>query len=789
MTPKGTARHRALTSAETADTPLPGRAARSLDAALRIVDEGPRPFYRAAIVSLAGTSVLAMAIAVLVRPPGSLPGPQRGIIAGALAALCLSAVLGIASLAAAGRDRRAAWLDRVLAPRERAAIWLALAAWFPFLLIVVYYRAKATFPPSVRWVYFPFDDRRWVGAAYLLGVLAPVIWLITAARVLTVGRGRPPTWRAWFTGLFTRTAAVTPDSQAGEHASDATGELTGWWRSRAGRILLVAAGLATALGLAWYFFGPPWYLSETTSPISMQEDVVLIGLQAVARGHLPYVGVAGVQYGPGTQLAAYLLMHHVTSFSVVGFREAWALFQLAGAFILFAVFFLAFGYARGLAVSLLSVLVYPGLNRIAFLPGGSLDGDWGWANPLRYVGVIALVLLLPAVVRRSPSWLGAAAGAAIGALWGVTSYLAQENLLAGAVGALAAGALLLFSGSSSWRAVRAALVATLAGFLLIWLPILAFYAVHGQLGEFLGQYFLFPRAVAGGANNTPWRTPSPLTTMFYALPFLLAVLALLTAFQVRPVRIATDWSRERVRLVVTVVTTILLYQGVLLRSDTSHMTGTLLMLPALVIMTATVLPRLFGAQRRVTVAVAGAALVVASFALLPYKAFAWTSVRSAAEAPYLDRQQLASDPRPGPPTTPAGRRVGAGLDGASQCCQGSHVSMPDFLVLMNRIHAIIGDRTAYVADFPRAYPGLVYFVANLAPAPVSSDKYSSIMTEPQLKAFLADFRVRVLPQTQAVLTASLNTPEARFFLQRYATARRITLSFGGQPYYVLLRRD
>jgi hypothetical protein len=115
--------------------------------------------------------------------------------------------------------------------------------------------------------------------------------------------------------------------------------------------------------------------------------------------------------------------------------------------------------------------------------------------------------------------------------------------------------------------------------------------------------------------------------------------------------------------------------------------------------------------------------------------------------------------------------------------------MPDFVVLMNRIHAIIGDRTAYVADFPRAYPGLVYFVADLAPAPVSSDKYSSIMTEPQLKAFLADFRMRVLPQTQAVLTASLNTPEARFFLQRYATARRITLSYGGQPYYVLLRRD
>jgi hypothetical protein len=50
--------------------------------------------------------------------------------------------------------------------------------------------------------------------------------------------------------------------------------------------------------------------------------------------------------------------------------------------------------------------------------------------------------------------------------------------------------------------------------------------------------------------------------MFYKLPFLLAAVALLPAFQVRPLRIATEWSRERVCLVVTVLATILLYQGV-----------------------------------------------------------------------------------------------------------------------------------------------------------------------------------------------------------------------------------
>jgi hypothetical protein len=494
-------------------------------------------------------------------------------------------------------------------------------------------------------------------------------------------------------------------------------------------------------------------------------------------------------------VAAYWLMRHVTSFSVVGFREAWALLVWAGVSLLFAVFFLAFGYARGLAVSVLSALVYPALHLLAFQPGGSYSGYFGWASPLRYIGLIALVLLLPAAVRRSPSWRGAATGAAIGALWGLTSYLAQENLIGGAVGALAIAVLLLFSGSASWRAVRTALVAVLAGFLLIWVPVLAYYAVHGQLVEFIQQYLLFPQAVAAGANDTPWggfnhgkpSPPSPYTRLYTKLPFLLAGLALLTSVQVHPLRIATEWSRERVLLLVTVLATALLYEGVLLRSDISHLTGTLLMVPALVIMTATELPRLIGAQRRVTVVVAGAALFAASFMLLPHAAFARTGLRAWADAPYLDRQRLAAAPASETPATLAGQRVGAGLDHASVCCQGSPESMPAFIKLMERIHTIIGNRTAYVANFHGEYPGLVYFGADLNPAPVSSDPYSSIETKPELKAFLADFRTRVLPQTHAVLTFNLKAPEAQWFLQRYPSARQIKLRYANQDYFVLLR--
>ena len=136
----------------------------------------------------------------------------------------------------------------------------------------------------------------------------------------------------------------------------------------------------------------------------------------------------------------------------------------------------------------------------------------------------------------------------------------------------------------------------------------------------------------------------------------------------------------------------------------------------------------------------------------------------------------------------AASRVGAGLDGALLCCQGPPVPMPDVIRLMNRIHAIIGSRTTYVADFAHGYPGFVYFVADLTPAPVLADKYNTILNEPQLMAYMAYFRASVLPQTQALVTGSLSTPEARFFLQRYPGARRILLHFGRKPYYVLLRQ-
>ena len=757
------------------------RAVSRFDRAPRAVDASSRPLRRAAIISLAVTSVLAMTIAWSIRPAGRLAGPQREMVFISLAGLCLAAVLGMASLMRRGRSRRGTWLDHLVPARQRAVIWLAFAAWLPLALIVVYYRAEATLPMTDPWIgWGGGGDKRWVVAAFLIGALAPMIWLAAAARVLAVARSQPSTWREWATALFPRVGAVDSERPDMRDATESVDHPEGWRRSPAWQVLLPAAGLATAAGLAWYFLGPPWYLTRAHSLGTdlAQESVWLTGFQAIARGHLPYIGVAGVQYGPGTQFVSYLLMRHVTSFSMVGFRQAWALYQWAGASVLFAVFFLVFGYARGLAISLLSALFYPALHEVAFQPGGSFDGFFGWTNPLRYAGMIALVALLPAVIRRCPSWRGIGAGVILGALWGVASYLAQENLIAGTIGALVVGSLLLLSGTSSWRAVRAALAAALTGFLLAWLPTLAFYAIHGDLVQFFTLYFQYPDAAARGYGDTAWTGgPFSLTAMFYALPFLLATGALLTVFDVRPVRIATGWSRERTRLAVTVIITILLYQGALFRSDDWHLTGTVLMVPALVVATASVLPRLLGA-RRLTAAVLGTAVGVASFSLLPRPASAWTSLRSTAEAPYLDRQRLAADSPLGRPATLAARRIGAGLDRAP--------GMAHLVQLMNRIHAVVGSRTTYVADYPYGDTGFVYFLADLTPAPVLYDKYTTVFDESQLIAYMKYFQASVLLHTQALVTGSLDGPEAQFFLRRYPGARRITLHGGRAPYYVLL---
>lgn len=640
-----------------AEEAQPARPPRFLAWALRIADAGPRITGRAALVSLVGTCLVGLAVTRYVRRAGPLNAAQQQLVLISLSGLALAGVLLLLAAVARAR-RRAAFLDRLVAPQQRAAIWLALAAWFPMLLIVAYYRVKATLPPTQVWLSFGYLDKRWITAAYLVGALAPMVLVVVAARLLEAGRSHPGSWRAWLQDLARHrpaNSAIKPGPAV--EASPASAPGAG---SRAVRLSRAAAAVLTALGLAYYFYGPPWYLDRTFGSVSISspEDLFLGGFQAISKGAVPYIGPAAIQYGPGAQLLSYWYMRHVATFSVVGFRESWAMFEWAGASIFFVVLFLALGYVRGLIAALMSALIYPALQLMGFVPGGVYTGIFGWANPLRYAGAISLILLLPAAIRRAPAWRGVAGAAALGLLWGALSYVAQENLAAGAVGAVVVAALLLFSRSASWRAVITALLAVLAGFIISWLPALAFYATEGLLSRFMYLYFLTPRAVAEGYSNTPYgglhptaigrAISAPWANIYHAVPFVLAVLALLAVVEFRPFRIAMEWSEERIMLVAVLLTTILLYQGALLRADGDHLAGTMLVLPALVVVGATALPRLMGGRRLLTLVLAGAALAAGSLTLMPLRTYLPASIGAEARAPWADRQRLATMPAPGP---------------------------------------------------------------------------------------------------------------------------------------------
>lgn len=740
-----------------------------LDKAVAAANAAPPAVDRAALGSLGLTAVLTIAIALGIRPGGSLPRTQVGLLTGAFAALV---VVAAAALVRQLRPRPTGGVESSHDHETRRAVCAALAVWFPLLLVPIYLSARSTQAPSEEWLGFGFMDKRWETATYFLGALAPMFLVVVSARLLETARERPTTWRAWIADAF---GGAPPRAVPRPNASV---------RALAPRAL----GVACAVALAWYFYGPPWFLDRYDGPVDYHEAVHFGGLQAIASGKPPYVGPGAVQYGPGTQFAMYLYMRHVGTFSIVGTREAWALLHWVGVTIFFVALVLAFGFARGIIAATVAIFVYPTLQLFHFVPLGTYAGFFGWGNLLRYVGAFTLVVALPPVIRRCPSRGGAAAGIALGVLFAFSTYMGQENLPAGVLGCAVLVVLLLATRSASGRAVAHGVVGVVVGFFAVWLPILVYYLVHSELRRFLQLYFFVPRAVANGYSNIPflegWH--SAWGRFYYLFPFVLALLALASVVSLRPIGIASgEWSRERVTLVALTVSTVVLYAGALLRSDATHLSGVMLPVPALAVVATLSLPRTLGAPRTAIALLAGAAIAAAFVVLVPRSAIADVAAR--AKAPYADRARLAADEPPPAPPTPAGRRVGRGLAAAPVCCTASTWSMPQFIRLMDRIHRIVGGRRTYVDSFPDSYPGLVYFAAALDPAPISLEPYTMVLTRRQLLAYLDDFRARVVPQTAALLTQDLGAAAPEQFRAAYPNVRKVILRYRGKPYYVLLR--
>ena len=113
--------------------------------------------------------------------------------------------------------------------------------------------------------------------------------------------------------------------------------------------------------------------------------------------------------------------------------------------------------------------------------------------------------------------------------------------------------------------------------------------------------------------------------------------------------------------------------------------------------------------------------------------------------------------------------------------------MARLIRLMNKIHRIVGDRPAYVENFPDGYPGLVYFLADLKPAPIPLEPATMLLTETQRIDFGRTFLRDVAPRTGAVLTDNPTYTEPSEYLSLYPHARKVALLYRGKPYYVLLR--
>jgi hypothetical protein len=268
------------------------------------------------------------------------------------------------------------------------------------------------------------------------------------------------------------------------------------------------------------------------------------------------------------------------------------------------------------------------------------------------------------------------------------------------------------------------------------------------------------------------------------------VLCVLSVIRLGPLRVARAWSRERVLLVSALVATCLSFTGAFLRSDSSHLVNVMLALPVALVLAVAYLPGLLGiATRRWRVAV-GTALALVPLALLPlvqYERIGSTLAnpidRFSYESPALQWQRTDPD-------SIAARRLEAVVRRPGQwCCTYFRfpVSVREFADILNRVHATVGDRRVYVANFISGLqPGAAYFLADLKPAPIYFEPYTMAMNQRLLGDFLDYYREHI-SDVQAVVAAFPNLPEVRMFESAYPDYERTELPYTWGTITVLTR--
>jgi hypothetical protein len=113
--------------------------------------------------------------------------------------------------------------------------------------------------------------------------------------------------------------------------------------------------------------------------------------------------------------------------------------------------------------------------------------------------------------------------------------------------------------------------------------------------------------------------------------------------------------------------------------------------------------------------------------------------------------------------------------------------MREFAGMLNSIHAAVGDRRVYVANFiDGMQPGAAYFLSDLKPAPTNLEPFTMVMNERLLNEFLDYFRAH-LSEVQAIVAVFPNLPEVRMFKTAYPSYRRTVIPYTWGTITVLTR--
>ena len=335
---------------------------------------------------------------------------------------------------------------------------LGVNAWLLLLLLPVFVSVWFSGYGRQEYFLFGFLDKRWIVYGYLITIGSFLVLPAFFKRLTDACENEPATWRD-FVKAFVATG-VPSSSRAQE-------EPRHWMISLA--IHFTKSILAVAL--AAIFFAPPWHIPLVMRPVDYHEMVHFGGLQAIDRGFLPYIGAASVHYGPGFQLLMYYYMKFTHQFTIIGFRESFAVTHWLAATIFMVAVFLRFRLLLATAIAFIAVSLPP-LTFFQLTAAGTLTGFYGWANGLRYLGALLMLLFLPTVLTsETSSRTVLAKSAGLGLAFGFFCYMAQENLAAGGLSTLLFLAVGWLTQMYTTRQLTRVITGLALGFTAFWAPV------------------------------------------------------------------------------------------------------------------------------------------------------------------------------------------------------------------------------------------------------------------------------------------------------------------------------